>query len=247
MEENNIELIRVIIGLREEYRKNQRRLEELRKLVALDPEKYQDLCFYIEKVNEQIKINLLLLGDKKAPKGLRRLFTKKQEIIPSITMDENGEASITGTDGVEISNQRAFNNVVTSLLNDRYLNGNFNNIAIVGDGAKFIIRPTYVELHEFDNDPRLTRYNAKDDTVECVYYDRKYRLGRAFATEMLYTPIPRENISLNKQAVIANNPDSKKEILLDEDAYFHVTYPARLSVLELGIETDDKQVRLRMK
>ena len=247
MNKDSIEFIRVIIGLRDEYVRNQNRLNALKELVKVDPEKYSDYYFYLVKNNQRLALYLQLVENKKAKKSLKDLF-KKPEYKSAITLGEDGLASIDNANAIIVYDQATFSKITQELLTDSYLNGNFSNLSVVGRDSLFKIKPDAVTLDSISNDnPFSARYISFDDMVQCVYYYPLYNpMEKKHAEELLFTEIPRENISHIKQSIIDNNPNTSKDIILRDDLIFDRSVD-RTAKLNLEIEDNGQEIILHKK
>ena len=244
----NIEFVKVVAGLRKEYLKNKKRLDELKKLIEIDGNKYKDYYFYILKSNERIEVCLHLLRNDKTFRDFIKNRFAKDYPTNLVQLDGRGKYIINTSDDVQINDRERFNTLVSELQNDPYLNSNFNITSKVSPTATFRIVADGIRFDEFDNDdPSSIRYVAIEDIINCSYYYPLFRtLTSKYALNLLNTKIDRDSISESKLKIIDESGVLDKQLIMDDAIYFDKE-PDKTAVLSLNITEDDRSITLTKK
>ena len=118
MKEKTMEFVRIVVGLREEYQRNQKRLDALKEMIKLDPEKYTNYFFFIKKTNERINLYLQLVK-KQEPfrqRIAKRLLGQKEDLTRTVTLDEDGLAQVSNTDSIILRDETKFSTLVQQIM-----------------------------------------------------------------------------------------------------------------------------------
>lgn len=239
----DIEFVKIVAGLRKEYLRNKKRLEELKSLIEVD--KYKDYYFYVLKSNESIDVCLHLIKYDKTFRDFIKARLIKNYPINLVELDSHGNYKISTVNDVQIKDQKRFDTLVSDLQNDPYINSNFNNISRVTPTSTFRIVSDGIRFDEFNNDdPSSIRYIGIQDVIQCVYYYPLYRpMMTKHALSLLNTKIDRDNISESKLKLIDESGVLDKKVIIDDDIRFDKT-PDKSAVLNLNIAEDDRNITL---
>ena len=223
----------IILGFRNEYEENEKKLDRLRKYVVLSDKKLKDIYFYLSKHQDMNSPELDCVFVKNRSKLGQLLvdYNKSRGYVflrdtGSVWRNFNDEYKILGNFQTQIYSDRMFDMVVKEIMNSEFAKNVQSPYLEICDGKNrysLAITPTGINFDIWNKDmgnlDSIVSYDSRTDGLTFIDYSKEdcltsFSLGRTLTCDLLIH-IPRDILSDYHRKIIDNSDDSNKAIMVD--------------------------------
>ena len=236
----------IILGLRNEYQKNRKLLDELKLYCEYDDKKIKDFYFYIQgmKSNHELYCEIV-----KRRNLMQELGIKIKDLVIGedlnhdaiLTKDNNNSYYFVGLCDnypicVDLSFMEKFSKAVDKVFESEFVrNININSGILFKDsGQSYSFNISYENISIYTMGLPKLYYNSRLDTIRAYSFNEKFLPSSIY--DILNFEIPSEKLKPYHITTINNNST------LNEDITFESFQPCRN--IEFSIEEQEKQIVL---
>ena len=203
----------ILFGLRKEYLRNQKALNELKKLIKCTNTNFENYDFYLYHPEGKQKLELMLYITKRQSKivdMMQRFISGEVDdtILQGSYVNNNGEYYL--GESFEVINHSEFRSALSDILLDDFAKNMkkkaYRSYTEGSPDVNITIEPSGItSSHRVKNNVSVFKYSPIDDTFNVRLMIQRPEIIQQHITEMLNTPFPTDVLNEYQYNALVNN------------------------------------------